>query len=62
MLRTADAVALSDADLYVMDRPVFDELTATDPAVGAAFYRRLAAVEAERLNNSDMELRRLQDS
>ncbi|MDA8242968.1 MAG: SulP family inorganic anion transporter [Elusimicrobia bacterium] len=60
--RSADALALSDAELYAIDGAAFEEVTRRDPAVGAAFYRRLAAVEAARLSDTDQELRRLQDS
>jgi len=60
--RTADAIALSDADLYVISRDAFDEISRSNPAVSAAFYQRLASVEALRLRDTDHELRRLQDS
>jgi len=61
-LRTADAVALTDTDLYVIDRAAFDEVSRKDPAVSAAFFQRMATVEALRLRDADRELRRLQDS
>ncbi len=60
--RTADAIALSDADLYVITRAAFDEISRVTPAVSAAFFQRLATVEALRLRDADRELRRLQDS
>lgn len=60
--RTADAIALSDTDLYVISRADFDEILDRNPVVGAAFYQRLATVEALRLRDTDRELRRLQDS
>lgn len=60
--RTADAIALSDTDLYVIGRPDFDEIMEKNPVLGAAFYQRLATVEALRLRDTDRELRRLQDS
>ncbi|MGD9641360.1 MAG: SLC26A/SulP transporter family protein [Elusimicrobiales bacterium] len=60
--RTADALALSDTDLYVIGRTAFDEIASRNPVVGAAFYQRLATVEALRLRDADRELRRLQDS
>ena len=62
MPRTADAIALSDTDLYVISRDAFDDITRRDPAVSAAFFQRLASVEALRLRDADRELRRLQDS
>ncbi|PKM98247.1 MAG: cyclic nucleotide-binding protein [Elusimicrobia bacterium HGW-Elusimicrobia-3] len=60
--RTADALALTDTDLYVIGRTAFDEIASRNPVVGAAFYQRLATVEALRLRDADRELRRLQDS
>ena len=60
--RTADAIALSDTDLYVISREAFDAISRRDPAVSAAFFQRLASVEALRLRDADSELRRLQDS
>jgi SulP family sulfate permease len=60
--RTADAIALSDTDLYVITRAAFDEISSRAPAVSTAFFQRLATVEALRLRDADRELRRLQDS
>ena len=62
MPRTADAIALSDTDLYVISRDAFDAVSRRDPAVSAAFFQQLAGVEALRLRDADRELRRLQDS
>jgi len=60
--RTADAIAISDTDLYVITRAAFDEISSRDPAVSAAFFQQLSTVEALRLRDADRELRRLQDS
>lgn len=60
--RTADAIALVDTDLYCISREAFDAVVKSDPVYGAAFYQRLANVEALRLRDADRELRRLQDS
>jgi len=60
--RTADAIALSDVGLYVITRDAFDEISRRDPVVTAAFFQRLATVEALRLRDADRELRRLQDN
>ncbi|HAT72510.1 MAG TPA: cyclic nucleotide-binding protein [Elusimicrobia bacterium] len=60
--RTADAIALTDTDLYVISRAAFDEISGRNPIVGTAFFQRLATVEALRLRDADRELRRLQDS
>ncbi|HAH32317.1 MAG TPA: cyclic nucleotide-binding protein [Elusimicrobia bacterium] len=62
MPRTADAIALSDTDLYVISWTAFDTISSRNPAVGTAFFQRLASVEALRLRDADRELRRLQDS
>ena len=60
--RTADALALSDTDLYVIGRDAFDVISRRDPAISAAFFQRLSTVEALRLRDADRELRRLQDN
>ncbi|OGR94605.1 MAG: hypothetical protein A2016_00840 [Elusimicrobia bacterium GWF2_62_30] len=60
--RTADAIALTDADLYVLTRDDFDAISLLHPAASATFYERMAGVEALRLRDADRELRRLQDS
>ena len=60
--RTADALALSDTDLYVIGRDAFDAVSRRDPAISAAFFQRLSTVEALRLRDADRELRRLQDN
>ena len=60
--RTADAIALSDTDLYVIGRDAFDVISRRDPAISAAFFQRLSTVEALRLRDADRELRRLQDN
>ena len=60
--RTADAIALTDTELYVISRAAFDEIAGRNPVVGSAFFQRLATVEALRLRDADRELRRLQDS
>jgi SulP family sulfate permease len=60
--RTADAIALSETGLYVISRDAFDEISRRTPAITAAFFQRLATVEALRLRDADRELRRLQDN
>ncbi|HOW88728.1 MAG TPA: cyclic nucleotide-binding domain-containing protein, partial [Elusimicrobiales bacterium] len=60
--RTADAIALADTDLYVISRAAFKELSLRAPGVGAVFFQRLATVEALRLRDADLDLRRMQDS
>jgi len=62
MPRTADAVALTDTDLYVISRDAFDVISRCNPTVTVALFQRLASVEALRLRDADSELRRLQDS
>jgi len=62
MPRTADAIALTDTDLYVISRAAFDVISRRNPTVTMALFQRLASVEALRLRDADSELRRLQDS
>ncbi|MEI7481504.1 MAG: SulP family inorganic anion transporter [Elusimicrobiota bacterium] len=62
MPRTADAIALTDTDLYVISRDAFDAISRRNPTVTMALFQRLASVEALRLRDADSELRRLQDS
>jgi len=59
--RIADAIAETPTDLYVLARPRFDELSRSNPAVGAMFFARLAVAVALRLRNTDKELRKLQE-
>ena len=60
--RSADAIAITDTDLYVITREAFDAVMEKDPAASSAFFQRLATVVSMRLRDADRELRRLQDS
>lgn len=60
--RSADAIAITDSDLYVITREAFDAVMDKNPAASAAFFQRLATVVTMRLRDTDRELRRLQDS
>lgn len=60
--RTADAVALTAASVYVLSRARFDELSRARPALGAVLFARLARAEALRLRQADAEVRALQDA
>jgi SulP family sulfate permease len=55
--RSANALATTDADLFVLNRARFDEVSRAHPAVGARFYARLARALGLRLRKADDELR-----
>jgi len=57
--RSADAVALTEADLYVIPRARFDEVVRAHPLVGVKIFARLARILALRLRYTDAELRAL---
>lgn len=59
--RSADAVARTDAALYVLSRAAFDTRAATRPALAAAVFGRLARTAAERLRAADAELSAAED-
>lgn len=60
--RSADATATMDTDLFVISRARFDEVSRTNPVVGAKMFARLARVLALRLRRTDAELRTLYES
>jgi len=57
--RSADAVALTETDLYVIPRARFDEVVRAHPLVGIKIFARLARILALRLRYTDAELRAL---
>jgi SulP family sulfate permease len=59
--RTADAVALSDTQLFVLSRRLFDAAARTAPALPGEVFSRLAQVLAQRLRRSNAELLSLQE-
>jgi SulP family sulfate permease len=59
--RSADAVALSDTDLYVLSRARFDELAEEHKRLAIQLLTGLARVLATRLRYANAELNRLDD-
>jgi len=57
--RSADAVAETETDLFILSRSAFDRLTAADPELGAEFYSNLSRSLALRFRNTHMQLRAL---
>jgi SulP family sulfate permease len=56
-IRSANAVATTDTDLFVISRKRFDELSRSHPLVGLKMFARLARALALRLRRTDGELR-----
>ena len=59
--RSADAVALTAVDLYILPRAAFDRIADEDPSVGKQVFARLARALAIRLRQTDAELRALEE-
>jgi SulP family sulfate permease len=60
--RSADAVADTDTDLFVISRAKFDEMSKAHPLAGVKMFARLARALAIRLRYTDAELRALQEA
>lgn len=60
-LRSADAVATTDTDLFVISRARFDEAARAQPVLGVKIFARLARALALRLRRADGELRTLNE-
>ncbi|MBN1613634.1 MAG: SLC26A/SulP transporter family protein [Deltaproteobacteria bacterium] len=60
--RSADAIADKDTDVFVLSRSRFDEVSRTDPTLGAMLFARLARGLAIRLRYTDAELRALKEA
>jgi SulP family sulfate permease len=61
-LRTADAVAESDTELFVLSRARFDALAQGHPRLGQGVFAALAAALALRLRAADVEITALEDA
>ena len=59
-VRSADAVADTDSELYVLSRKAFDETAAAHKRLGLTFMEGLASVLASRLRYTNAELRVLE--
>jgi len=60
-VRSADAEAKVPTDLYVLSRTRFNVQSRSDPAFGVQVFARLASAIAERLRQTDAELRVLEE-
>ena len=60
--RSADAISMEDAILYILSRKKFNEITSKHPEVAGKFFEKLALVISNRLRQSDKELKALQES
>ena len=60
--RSADAVSTENSMLYVLSRQKFNEVTKKYPEIAGIFFERLALLIANRLRQSDKELKALQES
>ncbi|HVP44079.1 MAG TPA: cyclic nucleotide-binding domain-containing protein [Terriglobales bacterium] len=60
--RSADAVAHTDTELYVITRRRFDELTVEHRMLALNMMEGIAAALASRLRRTDVELRSYQES
>ena len=60
--RSADAVATTGTDLFVISRTRFDELSRPHPLLGVKMFARLARALAVRLRRTDGELRALHEA
>ena len=60
--RSADAIAQTDAELFVISRTKFDELSKAHPILGVKLFARLARGLAIRLRHTDRELQALKEA
>ena len=60
-LRSANAIARTDCELYVLSRKEFNAHSRANPVLGARVYARLARAISLRLRQTDIELRGNED-
>lgn len=60
--RSADAIAVTPVDLFVLSRTRFDDLSRAQPLIGVKLFARIARTLALRLRRSDQELRTYYDT
>jgi len=60
--RSADAVAGSDTDLFILPRTRFNETVKDFPTLGIRIFARIALVQGVRLRKADHEIQILQES
>ena len=61
-VRSANATAVTDTELFVLSREKFDKLAKVHPELGSRVFARLAQAIALRLRHNDSELRALHES
>ena len=61
-LRSAEAVATTATELYVIERSKFDAISHAHPLVGLKMFGRIARILAVRLRQANTELRALYDA
>ena len=61
-IRSADAVATTAVDLFVISRARFNEVAREHPLLGVKMFARLARALALRLRRTDGELRTLYEA
>ena len=59
--RSADAVAATDAEVFVLSRAAIEAVAAADPRLGARFFEELGRALSARLRATDDEIRALQE-
>jgi len=57
--RSATVTALTDTELFVIDRRAFDELVAKDAVLGAVILRSIARVVSSRLRKANRDVLKL---
>jgi SulP family sulfate permease len=60
--RSANAVAAEDVDLYVLSREKFSEVVKQHPEIGGQFFEQLARTIADRLRQSNIEVKALEEN
>lgn len=60
-IRSADAEAKTDVDMYILSHSRFMETVKSNNALGVQFFAHLARAIADRLRQTDSELRALED-
>lgn len=58
--RSADVIAATPTELYVLSRARFDELARRNPALGSRVFEQLAYAISQRLRSADIELQALE--
>jgi SulP family sulfate permease len=59
--RSADAIAKTDCDLYVLSRKKFNDQVYIDSVLGVRIFARLARAMSLRLRQTDIELSALEE-